>query len=139
MDFAHHAEVIARALLGEPNKALSTKAQLRYGANGSLAVNIAGQKAGTWYCFEPPEASGGMLDLIRREKNVSNGEAFKWLRSIGIETGPRQPAQKVIATYVYVDANGKPIFRVCRWSPKKRFSQQRYDRDAGRFIGGEGC
>jgi hypothetical protein len=44
--------VPARALLGEPNRALSTKTQLRFGSKGSVAVEIAGPNAGKWYDHE---------------------------------------------------------------------------------------
>ena len=43
---------IARHLLGEPNRALSSRTQLRFGRNGSLAVEIAGAKRGQWYDHE---------------------------------------------------------------------------------------
>jgi hypothetical protein len=68
-DLARHAEQIARALLGEPNEDLSTKRELRYGTHGSLAVEIRGKKAGTWYCHET-KTGGGMLDLIVRERGA---------------------------------------------------------------------
>lgn len=64
-----HAEMIARSLLGEPNGALSTKTQLRYGTNGSLTIEISGERAGTWFDHED-KVGGGMLDLIRREKGA---------------------------------------------------------------------
>ena len=53
---ADHAETIARALLGEPNGSLSTKGKLRFGNHGSLAVEIKGKRAGTWYCHETRRA-----------------------------------------------------------------------------------
>ena len=40
---------VARRLLGEPNRALSTKTELRYGRNGSLVVNV---KKDVWYDFQ---------------------------------------------------------------------------------------
>lgn len=52
-------ESLARHLLGEPNRALSSKQQWRYGNKGSLAIEIAGQKAGTW--FDHEEGVGGKL------------------------------------------------------------------------------
>src|SRR5260370_41770685 len=38
----------AIALLGEPNRAMSSKRELRFGRHGSLAVGIAGPKVGLW-------------------------------------------------------------------------------------------
>jgi hypothetical protein len=64
---ADHAETIAHALLGEPNRELSTKAQLRFRTHGSLAVEVKGCKAGQWYDHEA-ETGGGLLDLIIRER-----------------------------------------------------------------------
>jgi hypothetical protein len=43
---------VARHLFGEPNKAQSTKRELRFGTHGSLAVPIAGPKAGSFYDHE---------------------------------------------------------------------------------------
>ena len=58
-------EDVARALLGEPNRTLSTRAQLRYGNHGSLAIEIAGDKRGEWYDHEN-KVGGGAIDLVRR-------------------------------------------------------------------------
>ena len=55
---AQHAETIAGALLGEPNKHLSTKHQLRFGTHGSLAVEIEGRKAGSWFDHESSVGGG---------------------------------------------------------------------------------
>ncbi len=52
IDFAALMEPVARHLLGEPNRHLSSKEQLRFGTNGSLAVEIGGEKAGTFYDHE---------------------------------------------------------------------------------------
>ncbi len=42
------AEAVAIALLGEPNRRLSNKRELRWGNNGSLRIHIAGPRKGTW-------------------------------------------------------------------------------------------
>jgi hypothetical protein len=54
-DLRSHIEPIARRLLGTPNEELSTRGQLRFGTNGSVAVDIAGPKQGAWFDFEPPQ------------------------------------------------------------------------------------
>ncbi len=69
-------EPVARRLLGDPNRALSTKAELRYGRKGSLAVDLAKD---TWFDHEAGEG-GGVLDLICRENGGSHREARDWLR-----------------------------------------------------------
>ena len=37
---------VAKRLLGEPNRNLSSRSQLRFGRNGSVAVKLAGAKRG---------------------------------------------------------------------------------------------
>ena len=63
IDFRNLAEPVARCLLGEPNKALSSKSELRFGTKGSLAIDLT---KGTWYDHERDQG-GGMFDLIKRE------------------------------------------------------------------------
>ena len=46
IDFAAIIGPVARHLLGEPNKALSSKTQLRFGSRGSVSVEIAGKNKG---------------------------------------------------------------------------------------------
>jgi hypothetical protein len=64
VDLRAHAERIAIALLGDPSDRTSTV--LRFGRKGSLAVMIAGPKAGLWRDFET-NGGGDMLALIQRE------------------------------------------------------------------------
>jgi putative DNA primase/helicase len=136
MNFARHANAIARALLGDPNKALSSKTTLRYGTNGSLAVEIAGERAGTWHDHEHG-VGGGMMALIRRKKGFSNGAALDWLKDIGIAV--RAPKQKVMATYIYHDQSGQPVYKIIRKGPKKQFFQARYDATTNDYVSGTGC
>ena len=76
---------IARRILGEPNKQLSTRQQLRFGTNGSVSVEIAGPKRGQWYDFEVQQG-GGPWELLTVKGGMANGAAVKWLRSqLGIE------------------------------------------------------
>jgi hypothetical protein len=87
---AEHAKRICRHLLGKPNEHLSTKDQWRYGAKGSLAIEVAGDAAGTWFDHEA-KTGGGILDLISREKGFSSGEVFAWLHDeLGIGDDPEQ-------------------------------------------------
>jgi hypothetical protein len=135
-ELAVHSEAIARALLGEPNPAHSTKAQLRYGTNGSLSVQVRGPNRGTWYDFENKKG-GGLLELIAREKGINGAAAFEWLRSIGVETAPPTPRQ-LVATYVYRDADGNQRYRVLRCEPKD-FTQASFDPKTGAYVGGKRC
>lgn len=70
---------LARHLLGEPNRSLSTAVQLRYGNKGSLAVDIAGDKAGKWFDHENGVGGDG-LELVCHKLNLSNGEACEWAK-----------------------------------------------------------
>jgi hypothetical protein len=143
MDFAAHAGQIAKALLGQPNEALSTKRQLRFGSNGSLAIEISGAKTGTWFDHEH-KTGGGLLDLIERERKCSRADALTWLSSIGVELGARgngaaQQQQRRVAVYIYRDETGEPLFAVTRWAPIKTFSQGRHDPATGQFIETKGA
>jgi hypothetical protein len=60
------APAVARALLGEPNRMMSRRDELRFGNRGSLSVKVAGPKAGEWYDHEKQEG-GDLFKLIERE------------------------------------------------------------------------
>jgi len=60
---------VARDLLGEPNERLSSKTELRFGTNGSMAVDLG---KGTWFDHEAGEG-GGVLDLLRVRRGMVNG------------------------------------------------------------------
>tara|TARA_R110002096_G_scaffold435927_1_gene664233 strand:- start:5255 stop:6259 length:1005 start_codon:yes stop_codon:yes gene_type:complete len=66
---------IAPRLLGDSNKRLSTRTQLRYGNKGSLSINI---ERGIWLNFESGEG-GGVLQLVKRMLNCDNREAWQWV------------------------------------------------------------
>ena len=139
-DFAPHIEAVARALCGVPNPHLSHGSELRFGNNGSLRVTIAGENTGTWHDFSPPQAGGGVLDLIRHKLGYENGAALDWLRSeIGVgEREERQERRRIVATYYYQDEQGNSLFRVSKWDPKKTFTQSKSDGKGG-WISGKGC
>jgi AAA domain len=132
LPYATLIEPVARHLLGEPNRSLSTRTQLRWGTHGSLAVEISGPKAGTWHDHERGEG-GGVLALIARETKRVNGEAVAWLREHGFiaaEAGPPKGSRKIVASYDYRDAAGALLFQVCRYHPKD-FRQRRPDGKGG--------
>lgn len=52
-------ESAALARFGEPNRRLSSRVELRFGRHGSVAVAVAGERAGAWYDHERGE--GGWL------------------------------------------------------------------------------
>ncbi len=55
---------IAKALLGPPNKAASTRRTLRWGSKGSLTVEVSGPRKGLWFSHESDEG-GDLLGLIQ--------------------------------------------------------------------------
>jgi len=73
-------EPVARRLLGEPNRAQSTKTELRFGTKGSLSVDLA---KNVWQDFETRDG-GGVLDLIIRKRGGTRRDAADWRRSEGL-------------------------------------------------------
>ncbi|MHB1302446.1 MAG: DUF7146 domain-containing protein [Acidiphilium sp.] len=88
INFAALIEPVARHLLGEPNRELSTRSELRFGSHGSLAVVIGGRKPGVWHNHESGEG-GGVLDLIRRE--TRRDDPVAWLKESGFLDGSHHP------------------------------------------------
>lgn len=117
-------EPVARHLLGEPNATLSKANELRFGTNGSLAVDL---DKGVWHSHETKEG-GGVLDLIERETGISvRAEQMAWLEKNGLRevTSTPRPAvdvppvkRKEVAKYNYVDETGTLLFQVVRFEPK---------------------
>jgi putative DNA primase/helicase len=70
---------VPMSLLGEPNRQLSSKRELRFGHKGSLAVAITGPKTGSWYDYEN-DVGGDLLDLIRREHGGNFQAALEYAR-----------------------------------------------------------
>ncbi len=68
---------LARELFGESNRALSTKAQLRYGNKGSLAIELEGPRAGCWFDHERG-IGGDALDLVCHKRGYTKTEACDW-------------------------------------------------------------
>src|SRR4051794_4112659 len=121
-ELGQHMNTVARHLLGEPNKELSTKKKLRFGSHGSMAIDL---EKGTFYDHEIGKG-GGVLDLITRETGRMNGAAFDWLRNeLGIQVGdqPKHSSKpksdrKIVSTYPYKDAAGDLVLEVVRYEPK---------------------
>jgi len=127
-EFAQIIGPLAQSFFGEPNKAMSSVGELRYGARGSLSVDLA---KGTWFDHEANEG-GGALDLVTRELKLEGPERLDWLKSHGflydtIQSNGRASARPtIIATYDYQDEGGGLLFQVCRFEPKD-FRQRRPD------------
>ncbi len=77
---------LARHLFpGEENESMSSKAQLRFRKKGSLAVEIDGEKAGTFYDHEAA-FGGDALILVKHKLGLDTREAFAWASNwLGVE------------------------------------------------------
>lgn len=82
---------LAEHLLGQPNRALSTKRDLRFGNKGSTCVTISGPKAGLCADFEAAEA-GDALWLIQHTRRCSFVDAMRWAAGWA-STSPRTETQ----------------------------------------------
>jgi len=75
------SEIVARDLLGEPNKRLSNGRELRYGEHGKIVVRISGDKAGMWHDFS--ESKGGdLFSLVTHVRGGEFKEAAEYLRGV---------------------------------------------------------
>jgi hypothetical protein len=79
LDLGGRIEEMARRLLGEPNHAISTRRQWRYGARGSLSIEVCGGRRGSWYDHEEG-VGGGPWQLVTVKGGMSPAEAMDWLR-----------------------------------------------------------
>jgi len=128
--YAALIEPVARALLGEPNKSLSSKTELRYGSRGSLSINL---EKGTWFDHESQEG-GGLFDLVAREANIEPRESVRWLSEHGFDLSDDDGHSKtngrgrahIVAAYDYREDTGDVSFQVVRYEPKD-FRQRRPD------------
>ena len=136
-DLIFKIEPVARLLLGEPNSKLSKKNELRFGTNGSLAVNL---EKDCWRSHEEGKG-GGVLDLIEYKAGIhTRAGQLTWLEENGLkeqeqEASPESPnvlpiKRKEVARYGYTDENGKLLFDVVRYEPKA-FIQCRPDGKGG--------
>lgn len=71
---------LAREIMGEPNRALSTQRQLRYGRKGSIAIAVAGERQGRWYDHERGVGGDG-LALIKHQLGHDLPKAVDWARA----------------------------------------------------------
>lgn len=72
-------EIVA-AFRGAHNRALSSKTQLRWGSKGSLALQMAGPKAGLWFDHEIGRG-GDIIELIKQEQGCDFIEALRFAQA----------------------------------------------------------
>ena len=70
---------LAIALLGEPNHAFKSKLEMRWGNKGSMAVTVAGAKAGLWADHERG-VGGDLFALIMLERCHRFPDAVRYAR-----------------------------------------------------------
>lgn len=133
-EFAQIIGPLAQSFFGEPNRVYSSEFELRYGNKGSFSVDL---RKGTWYDHEAREG-GGALDLVTRETKLTGSERFEWLESHGFDIprpngngathAPHRPS--IIASYDYMDRDGRLLRQVLRYDPKD-FKQRCPDGNGG--------
>jgi putative DNA primase/helicase len=62
---------------GEPNRALSSRREMRWGRRGSFGLVIDGPKAGLWFDHELGRG-GDIIDLIKLERCCNFNDAWLW-------------------------------------------------------------
>lgn len=131
-------EEIAKSFFGEPNRALSSKHELRFGSHGSVSVDL--QKL---VYFDHERGSGGdTFTMVKNETGNTDRDTFVWLKARGYKdtdisihngsggdipydatsdpfknvvfknTVPRQ--FRIVKTWPYTDETGEELFEVCR-------------------------
>lgn len=103
---------VAEALLGEPNRAASSRRDLRFGRHGSLSIATAGERAGLWRDHEAG-TGGDMLALVQRETGGDFPAALQWAADfLGIDGAPTPPGGKAFQSKIATDRtapiNAKP-------------------------------
>jgi hypothetical protein len=128
---------VARELLGEPNAALSSREELRFGSRGSLSVD---RIKGMYFDHELGEG-GGVIKFLQSRLRLEKEDAVAYLQERGHiqkATAPNDSDKsKIVATYDYVAADGKLLFQVVRWEPK--FFSQRPPDGKGGWRKGKGA
>lgn len=89
-DLAQLMPTVAKALFGDPTDKQKRGTDWRYRARGSLSIDVG---KGTWFDHEAGEG-GGVLDLIRKERRCTTGEALRWIENIGEYVAPVRPVQE---------------------------------------------
>jgi putative DNA primase/helicase len=70
-------EELAATLLGEPNRAASSRHDMRFGRRGSLSVVTTGERRGLW-CDHSSDEGGDLLRLVQRQLGYSFPAAVRW-------------------------------------------------------------
>lgn len=126
--------------MGEPNKALSSRAELRWGKNGSLSVDL---QKNTWHDHED-QTGGGVLDLLQSFRGYTKAEAVEWLQDEGFLERKERPNGAAsgsspqgkfagfmddhpVAIFEYHDDRGRLAYEVLKFAKTapRRYMQRR--------------
>ncbi len=126
--------------MGEPNKALSSRSELRWGKNGSLSVDL---QKNTWHDHED-QTGGGVLDLLTSFRGYNKAEAVEWLQDEGFLERKERPNGAAngsspqgkfagfmddwpVATFEYLDDRGRLAYEVLKFAKTapRRYMQRR--------------
>jgi putative DNA primase/helicase len=96
-DLATHAAEVAIAVLGEPNRSMSNRRELRFGRKGSLSVVIAGPDSGLYFDHEN-DTGGDLIHLIQRKRCGSFQDAVGYAtKNVIGSTSVQPPPVRTIA------------------------------------------
>jgi hypothetical protein len=135
------AERVLQESLGQPNRKLSSKTEVRYGTNGSLAVDLV---KGVYQDHEDG-TGGGVMDLLKAYKGFDKPDAVKWLQENGFLEKRDRPGKsggnstpeipgipdyfdpKPIAAFDYFGDDGKLAMQVVKFPKEasRRYMQRR--------------
>jgi predicted P-loop ATPase len=93
---------------------------LHHGTRDSFAVD---PKTGEWYCHSDCSRGGSMIGFEMELSGKSFAEAAAEVRAVCGRT-ERRSKGSIVASYDYVDEDGKLLFQCLRYEPKA-FSQRR--------------
>lgn len=94
LELQHQISVLAKALLGEPNR--RTAREWRYGSHGSVSIHVHGARQGLYADFERG-SFGGPLKLIEDRLQLNYKEAYKWaIQWLG---HPERPTRDRVPSY----------------------------------------
>lgn len=129
-DFAPLMEPVARAIMGEPNKALSRPDELRFGTKGAIAVIPSKGVYHDWH----DDSGGGVLKFVETYGMMERSAALNYLRQFGLAKKEdravqvEKPKRRIHSLYDYVDEDGELLFQVVRFvDGDPRFLQRRPD------------
>jgi hypothetical protein len=110
--------------LRQSGKELRGPCPIHKGMRDSLAINL---ETGTWFCHSGCARGGSIFDF-EAELSGTNGKTAR--AAVLAAVGRSEPERRIVATYDYIDENGKLLYQTVRYLPKD-FRQRRPDGRGG--------